>query len=164
MKRFTFKAKDEKGTLLRGEVEAPDANAAAKLVRKKGLVVIEIAPKGQFIIPFSGFQNHIGGADLANFTRQMSTMVNSGLPLTEALIILRQGSKPALSSIVSQILADVEQGQSLSASMSKYPKVFSKAYIALIKAGETGGVLDTVLLRLADDMEKQEEFKGKVKG
>lgn len=164
MKRFTFKAKDEKGSLLKGEVEAPNADAAAKLVRKRGLVVIEIVPKGQFMLPFSGLQNRIGGADLANFTRQMSTMVNSGLPLTEALIILRQGSKPALSAVVSQILADVQQGQSLSSSMEKHPKIFSKAYIALIRAGETGGVLDTVLSRLADDLEKQEEFKGKVKG
>jgi type IV pilus assembly protein PilC len=164
MKRFTFKAKDEKGTLLKGEVEAPNADAAAKLVRKKGLVVIEVQLKGQFALPFSGLQNRVSGPDLANFTRQMSTMVNSGLPITESLIILRQGSKPALSAVVSQILADVEQGQSLSSSMEKHQKIFSKAYIALIRAGETGGVLDTVLSRLADDLEKQEEFKGKVKG
>src|SRR4029078_1533259 len=159
MKRFTFKAKDEKGTLLKGEVEAPDADAAAKLVRKRGLVVIEIRSKGQFAIPFTGLQNRISGPDLANFTRQMATMVNSGLPLTASLVILRQGSKPSLSAIVSQILSDVEQGQSLSAAMEKHPKIFSKAYLALIKAGETGGVLDTVLSRLADDLEKQEEFK-----
>jgi len=164
MKRFTFKAKDEKGALLKGEVEAPSADAAAKLVRKRGLVIIEIKLKGGFAIPFTGFQNRISSSDLANFTRQMSTMVNSGLPITESLIILRQGSKPALSAVVSTILSDVEQGQSLSASMEKHPKIFSRAYIALIQAGETGGVLDTVLTRLADDLEKQEEFRGKVKG
>src|SRR6185369_10038398 len=100
MKRFTFKAKDEKGALLKGEVEAPSADAAAKLVRKRGLVIIEIKLKGGFAIPFTGFQNRISSSDLANFTRQMSTMVNSGLPITESLIILRQGSKPALSAVV----------------------------------------------------------------
>lgn len=164
MQRFNFKAKNQQGTLVTGEVEAPSADAASKLVRKRGLIVISISTKGQFAIPFSGFKNRVKGSDLANFTRQMSTMVNSGLPITESLVILRQGTKVALAQVVSQILADVEQGESLSSSMSKHPKVFSKAYLALIKAGETGGVLDTVLARLADDLEKQEEFRGKVKG
>jgi len=164
MKHFNFKAKDEKGILVKGEVEAPTPEEAARLVRKRGLIVISITAKGQFAIPFAGLKTKITGADLANFTRQLATMVNSGLPITDSLIILKQGVKPSLSQIVAQILSDVEQGESLSSAMSKHPHVFTKAYLSLIKAGETGGVLDTVLTRLADDLEKQEEFKGKVKG
>lgn len=164
MKFFTYKARDEKGALVKGEVEAVDAPSAAKLIQKRGLIVISISPRGGLFASLTTIQNHVGSSDLATFTRQMATMVNSGLPLTEALSILRQGAKPSLQYILSQILADVEQGQSLSTSMSKHPKIFSKAYLALIKAGETGGVLDVVLTRLADDLEKQEEFKGKVKG
>lgn len=163
MKRYNFKAKDTNGKLIKGEVEAQDENAAAKLIRKRGLIVIAITPTGG-LLQGKLFGDRITGGDLATFTRQMATMINSGLPITETLIILRQGAKASLSHIVSQLHADIEQGESLSSSMSKHPTVFSKAYIALIKAGETGGVLDTVLVRLADDMEKQEEFKGKVKG
>jgi type IV pilus assembly protein PilC len=164
MKLFNYKAKDERGILVKGEVEAASAEAAAKLVRKRGLVIIDISPKGTLFGPLQGISERVSSSDIANFTRQMATMVNSGLPITESLIIMRQGAKPAFQHVLSQILADVEQGQSLSASMTKHPKIFSKAYLALIRAGETGGVLDTVLNRLADDLEKQEEFRGKVKG
>lgn len=164
MKHFTFKAKDPRGTLIKGEVEATTPNEAAKLIRKKGYVIISITLKNGIFSSIELFQERVTSGDLATFTRQMATMVNSGLPITEALLILRQGSKPALQRIIAQIMSDVEQGQSLSWSMKKYPNVFSKAYLALITAGETGGVLDVVLSRLADDLEKQEEFRGKVKG
>jgi type IV pilus assembly protein PilC len=91
-------------------------------------------------------------------------MINAGLPLTEALLILRTQAKPALQRIVAQILSDVESGLSLSSSMAKHPDIFSASYIALVKSGEVGGVLDDVLVRLADNMEKEQEFRGKVKG
>jgi type IV pilus assembly protein PilC len=164
MKSYIYKARDERGALVKGEVEAISPAAAAKLIQKRRLIVISITPKGGLFSSFTSVQERVTSGDLATFTRQMATMVNSGLPLTEALSILRQGTKISLQHVISQILADVEQGESLSASMSKHPKVFAKAYIALIRAGETGGVLDVVLTRLADDLEKQEEFRGKVKG
>jgi len=85
-------------------------------------------------------------------------------PLTESLLILRAQLSGASQKVVAQILADVEEGVPLSKAMSKHPKVFTKTYIALIKSGELGGVLDKVLARLADNLEKQQEFKGKVKG
>jgi type IV pilus assembly protein PilC len=91
-------------------------------------------------------------------------MVNAGLPLTESLLILRTQAKGPFQKIIAKILADVEEGEPLSTAMSKHPSVFSKSYYSLIKAGEVGGVLDEVLARLADNLEKEQEFKGRVKG
>lgn len=165
MKRFTFKAKDKVGRLVTGEVEATSETHAAKLVRSKGLLVLSIKPS--FENPFSfirKLKDRITPSDVATFTRQFATMVAAGLPITESLLILRSQSKGSMGKVVSQILADVEGGESMSKAFIKHSKVFTPTYIALIKSGEIGGVLDTVLVRLADDLEKQQEFKGKVKG
>lgn len=165
MNRFNYKAKDKGGRLVAGEVEAASVSEAAKLVRNKGLFVISIAAK--IDSPFAvirKMRDRITASDVATFTRQLSTMINAGLPITEALLILRSQSKGQMQKIVAQILADVEAGESLSSSMQKHPKVFTRTYMALVKSGEVGGVMDTVLLRLADTLEKQQEFKGKVKG
>lgn len=165
MKRFNYKAKDKNGRLVTGEVEANDISSAAKLIHGKGLYVISISPK--IDSPFSiirRFRDRITSKDVTVFTRQLSTMINAGLPITEALLILRSQSKGAMQKIVAQILADVEAGESLSGSVAKHPKIFSPTYIALIKSGEVGGVMDAVLSRLAENMEKQQEFNSRVKG
>ena len=156
MKRFNYKAKDKAGRVVKGEVEAIDLASAAKLVRSKGLFVISLTPKieSPFIL-IKKLQEKINSGDIANFTRQLSTMINAGLPITEALLILRSQSKKSMQAIVAQLLADVEAGESFSAALSKHPKVFGQTYIALVKSGEVGGVLDAVLLRLADNLEKQ---------
>jgi type IV pilus assembly protein PilC len=165
MKRYTYKAKDSKGQLVKGEVEASNEQSAAKLLQQKGLVVIEIkVARGGIGGIISSLKNRIADNDVANFTRQLSTMINAGLPIIDALAILRQQSQGAMKKVVSQILADVEGGESFSSALSRHPKVFSPTYIALIKSGEVGGVVDEVLARLADNLEKQQEFKGKVKG
>lgn len=165
MKRFNYKAKDKTGRVVKGEVEAIDLASAAKLVRSKGLFVISLTPKieSPFIL-IKKLQEKINSGDIANFTRQLSTMINAGLPITEALLILRSQSKKSMQAIVAQLLADVEAGESFSAALSKHPKVFGQTYIALVKSGEVGGVLDAVLLRLADNLEKQHEFGSRVKG
>ncbi len=165
MKRFNYKAKDKNGRLASGEVEAASTEQAARLVREKGLVVISITAKIDSPLNLiKRLKDRITPSDVATFTRQLSTMINAGLPITEALLILRSQSKNSMSAVVSQILADIEAGDSLSVSLARHPKVFSQTYMALIKSGEVGGVMDQVLLRLADNMEKQQEFKGKVKG
>jgi len=165
MKTYIYKARDAKGQLVTGEVEASSPSYAAKLVSQKKLFVINIKEKsGDLISVITNFRSRITDNDVSTFTRQVSTMINAGLPITEALSILRTQSKPTMQAVLGQILADVEGGQSLSASLGKHPQVFNATYIALIKAGETGGVLDKVLARLADDLEKNQEFKGKVKG
>lgn len=165
MKRFNYKAKDKLGKLVTGEVEAGSINEAAKLVRSRGFYVISISIK--IDSPFTllkNFRERITPRDVTTFTRQLSTMINAGLPITEALLILRSQSKGPMQKVVAQILADVEAGESLSKSMSRHSKIFSPSYIALVKSGEVGGVLDAVLIRLADNLEKQQEFSGKVKG
>src|SRR3989344_5958324 len=165
MKRYKYKAKNDKGELVEGEVEASTETQAAKLIRRESLVVISISPKSNFSLNIlKKFSDRITLGDVTTFTRQFATMINSGLPLTEALLILRSQAKGSMQKIVAQILSDVEEGEALSVTMGKHPQAFSKTYIALIKSGEVGGVMDEVLVRLADNMERQEEFRGKVKG
>lgn len=163
MKRFIYTARNKKGEIVTGEVEAQDAAAAAKLVKGKDLVVVSIKPKRADIMAMiTSFRQRVTPGQVASFTRQFATMINAGLPVTESLAILRLQSQENMEPIIGKILADVEGGESLSVAFSKYSKVFSNTYIALIKAGETGGVLDKVLARIADNLEKSEEFKGKV--
>jgi type IV pilus assembly protein PilC len=165
MKRFIYKAKTKDGKTVSGEVEASSAHQAARLLREKGFVVITLKPVRENIFNLiKKYKERITPNDITSFTRQLATMVNAGLPITEALSILRSQSKGSMLKVVSQIMADVEGGDSLSSALGRHPKIFSSTYLALVKSGEVGGVIDEVLVRLADDMEKQQEFKGKVKG
>ncbi len=165
MKRFNFKAKDKTGQEVKGEVEASTPGAAAKIIRGRGLIAISISEARENPLDFvKRFRERITTGDVATFTRQLATMVNAGLPITEGLLILRTQSKGNMQKVVAQLLADIEGGESFSTSLSKHPKIFSPTYIALAKSGEVGGVLDQVLTRLADNMEKQQEFRGKVTG
>lgn len=164
MKKFIYTAKDLSGQTIKGEVEAPNEYLAAKLVRERGLIVISIRSGENIFTSFNKLRFRITSSDVTSFTRQFATMINAGIPITEALSILRLQSNPSLQRIVAQLLADVEGGKSLSIAMSAHPKVFSPTYIALVKSGESGGVLDTVLVRLSDNLEREQEFKGKIKG
>ncbi len=164
MKRFKYKVRTSSGAVVKGEVEASNDKMAAKLLKSRGYIIISIYPKSELFSFGKGVKNKVTGKDIVNFTRQLSTMMNAGLPITEALIILRNQTTGRMQVILSEILADVEGGHSLSSSMSKYPSVFSKTYVALIKSGEVGGVMDKVLSKLSETLEKQEDFKGKVKG
>lgn len=165
MKRYYYKAKDQLGKVVTGEVEAQSESEAAKLVRKKNLVVFYIRAVSDSPFAFlKKFREKVPISEIATFTRQLSTMMNAGLPITDALMILRSQTSGAMQKVVAQIMADVEGGASLSIAFSKHTKVFSSTYIALLKSGEAGGVMDQVLLRLADNLEKEQEFSGKVKG
>ncbi len=164
MRKFIYKARDTSGKNLSGEVEANDESTAAKLVRDKGFLVIDIKPVRANLAALTSFaRDRVSLADLTALTRQLATMINAGLPITDSLSILRLQANPALQPILTQVLADVEGGESLSKAMGRHPKVFTATYLALIKSGETGGVLDKVLTRLADNLEKQREFNAKVK-
>jgi type IV pilus assembly protein PilC len=163
MKQFKYKAKDPTGNVIEGVVEAIDDQAAANLLRRKQLIIISIKPSRQLPSVLKGVKDRVSANDITNFTRQLSTMINAGLPLTEALLILRSQSSGGMQNIVGEILANVEEGEALSKAVDKHD-VFSKTYVALVKSGELGGVLDQVLERLANNLERQQEFKGKVKG
>ena len=165
MKKYIYKAKNAAGKLVTGEVEASSPSYAAKLVRERNLIVLSIhEARGNVIDAVLTVRSKISSTDISTFTRQLSTMINAGLPITESLSILRSQTKPALQPIIGQILADIEGGEPLSTAFARHPLIFSATYVALIKSGETGGVLDKILARLADDLEKQEEFQGKIKG
>lgn len=164
MKRFNYKAKNKQGQDISGEVEASTEQLAASLLRKRGLLVISIKSSSGILGEIGLFKKKVGAGDVTVFTRQLATMINAGLPVVEALSILRVQASNKFQHIVSQVQADVEGGESFSESLKRHPSAFPPSYIALIKAGETGGVLDKVLIRLADTLEKQQEFKGKVKG
>ncbi len=164
MRKFIYKAHDKSGKEVRGEVEANDDTKAAKLVRGRGLFVISISPVRVGILnSILKFRQRVTLSDVSALTRQLATMVNAGLPITDSLSILRLQSNPSLQPILTQILADVEGGESLSKALAAHPKIFNRTYVSLVRAGETGGVLDKVLSRLADNLEKQREFRSKVR-
>lgn len=165
MKRFRYKAKDKQGKTITGEVEAASEAHAVKLIHNKEFFVVSItSARVSQLDLVSRFRNRITRGDITNFTRQMATMINAGLPITESLLILRTQSKTAFQKVIAKVMADIEGGEPLSTSLARYPTLFSPTYIALIRSGEIGGVLDKVLARLADNLEKEQEFKAKIKG
>lgn len=165
MKKFRYKVRDKTGKLITGVVEAQNEQSAAKLLRDRGYIVLSLTQAiTAFSASFSQYKNRVSKSDVVGFTRQLATMVNAGLPITESLSILQLQANGSMQPVVTQILADVEGGQSFSSALKAHTKVFNGSYIALVKAGETGGVLDKVLARLADNLERQQEFNGKVKG
>ncbi len=164
MQLFSYRAKNLAGASVKGEVEARDQAAAASLLRRQKLIIVSIAPvRKSPLVSILAVLRRVRLEDTVLFTRQLSTMAAAGLPITDALRILELQARPAMSAVVSQVLTDVEGGGSLSQSLEKKPKVFTKTYVALVRAGESAGVLDTILNRLADNMEKQREFIGKVR-
>jgi len=165
---FAYKVKDRAGHLVEGKLEADSAQLVVGKLRSMGYVPIEIQAQGaaslsrDVAVPF--LANRVKLKDVAVFSRQFATMIDSGLTLLRALAILaEQSENRALAEIVGDVHTDVERGASLSTALAKHPKVFSRLYVSMVKAGEVGGVLDAVLLRLADTIEKQVELRRKIK-
>lgn len=161
--KVRYTARDNTGRSVKGTVESSTLKAAAGMVREQGLVPLsltEVKTSSGFMTSMKG----VGAADLMSFTRQLSTMITAGLPLTDALNLLKVQSAPALSAVIASVVTDVQAGVALSTAMDKHPKVFSKVYVALVKAGEAAGVMEKILNRLAETSEKSREFKGKVVG
>src|SRR5207245_10560604 len=137
-------------------------------LRSRGYVPIEIQQSGgvrfQRELKIPGFSDRVKLKDVSVFSRQFATMINSGLSLLRSLNILaEQTESKTLAEIVNQVRMDVERGSSLSQALSKHPKAFSRLYVSMVRAGEVGGALDSVLMRLADTIEKQVELRRKVK-
>ena len=162
MQQFNYYVKDKTGATRKGIVEAIDARAASTILHERGYVVIRVeAKKKDLTFGFGG----VGIGPIANFTRQLATMISSGLPLTESLVVLqKQTENKKLQEVIQQLGDDIQGGSTFAASLSKHPKEFSIAYINVVKAGESSGTLDKVLGKLADTLEKQREFQAKVKG
>lgn len=165
MKRFIYKVIDEGGKVIKGDVEANNVSQAASILRGKKLTIVGLKePNQNSLTDLLAAFGKPGSDDVTNFTRQLSTMIASGLPLVEALKILRDQSKPKMAKIIDTVLTDVEGGASLGSSLKKAGSVFSDVYVALVKAGESAGVLDQIMKKMADTLDKQREFRSKTKG
>ncbi len=165
MKTFQYKVRDRQGNASSGVLEALDEKQAATILRSKGLLVTALyeedslnldALLGQFSKPKQD--------EITNFTRQMSTMISSGLPLVEALKILRNQSSSSLKPVLDKVLTEVEGGSTLADAIQTSGGGFSSVYVAMVRAGESAGVLDQVMSKLADALDKQREFASKTKG
>lgn len=168
MAYFSYKARDPKGKIATGFVEAPNKEAATRLLHDKQLFVVGLTETRNKEGGGGGSSakfRRVGFGEIVNFTRQLSTMVVAGLSLPEALSILRaQTQNPAFGSVLMEIEHQIVGGGNLGDALAKYPQHFTPIYIALIRAGESSGQLDQVLSRLADSMEAERDFRSKVSG
>ena len=158
-KRFTFEGKNiETERLVRGEVVAKDEEEARKKLQRRGIRPLRISKVK------TARKRRITQEDITVFTRQLATMMKAGLPLMQAFEIVARGhSNPSMTEMLMQVRSDVEQGSALGKSFSKYPKYFDRFYCNLVSAGESGGVLESLLDKLAVYKEKTQAIKKKVK-
>jgi type IV pilus assembly protein PilC len=163
---YTWKGINSYGDKRKGEIEAPDQAAALAHVKRLRIKdpVIKEKPKDLFE-NISFFQPKVTGKDIVIFTRQLSTMIDAGLPLVQGLEILaKQQENSTFKKVLTTVRTDVETGTTFADAMRKHPKVFDNLFSNMIEAGETGGILDTILSRLAIFMEKSMALKKKIKG
>ncbi len=164
MSTYVFKAMDLTGAKATGEVEAESKQVVSDQLKQRGLIVLDIADKHaskELAIPFF---NRIKPADLTIMTRQLATMVNSGMTILRALYVLEaQTENDKLVEAISLVRKDVEAGLPLSDALERHPKVFNQLFVAMTRAGETGGVLDSALMRVADQLEAADSLRRQVK-
>lgn len=165
---YAYKVRDRSGKVLSGTLDADNTALVANRLRQMGYVPIAIDKKSgagvkrDLAIP--GLSNRVKLKDIAIFSRQFATMINSGLTLLRALSILTvQTESKFFASVIDSLRADIQSGSSLSQAMTRHPKQFNRLYIAMIRAGETGGNLDITLNELATTIEKQVELRGKIR-
>jgi len=164
---YQYRVRDREGRLLQGEIEADSTTLVANKLRSMGYLPVSIDRQSQSTLQkelkIPGLSDRISLKEIAVFSRQFATMINSGLSLIRSLHILaEQTESKVLAKIVEEVRLDVEKGASLSQALARHPKAFNRLYVAMVKAGETGGVLDRTLLQLADIIEKQVELKRKI--
>ncbi|MFA6092265.1 MAG: type II secretion system F family protein [Elusimicrobiota bacterium] len=164
---FVYKAKAADGAVLSGKIEASNQKGASEKLRLQKLNVLELKESGGLVETIKkklGLGGSVGSKDLVIFSRQLSTLVSAGVPIVQGLTILEeQMENPVFRSVVGEVRTDIEAGLSISDGLKKHPRVFPEIYTAMIKAGELGGILDTILERLSGFLESAEALKGKVK-
>lgn len=168
MPRFMYQAKDSTGKVQMGQMEALDENEIRNKLRAQGLNVLRVlqtggaAKAGGFSF---GFERHVPSKDLQVFTRQFATLINSGIPVVDALKMLSEGKRdPQLKDAAVKVRQSIEAGKRLGDAMAALPLVFDRFYVNMVRAGEEAGILDGILNRLAIYMEKSEKIKKQVKG
>jgi len=165
MKTFNYKVRDQKGIVSSGVMEANDEKQVATILRSKGMIITSLGEADQLSVDaiFGKFSKPKQD-EITNFTRQLSTMVGAGLPLVSALRILKMQSGQSLKVVIEKVLTEVEGGSTLAEALETSGGGFSSVYLAMVRAGESAGVLDQVLKKLADALDKQREFRSKTKG
>ncbi len=165
MSVFTWKGRTAAGEVRSGEMEAQDRDDALAQLRRKRIIVTQVRPKAKGVsFSFGKGKRGVRGRDLAIFTRQFSTMIDSGLPLVQCLDILsKQTDDGNFRTIIQDVMHDVEAGTTLAEAMAKHPHAFDSLYVNMVDAGEAGGILDKILQRLATYIEKAEALKRKIK-
>ena len=165
MPSFTYTARALNGDLKTATIEAPNRDEVVAQLRKQRLNVVKIDEAKQAASTTKKKGGKISMRDIVIFTRQFSTMINAGLPLVQALDILaKQSENKALKDVTLAVVFDVESGHTVADALRKHPKAFSDLYVNMVAAGEAGGILDTILMRLATFMEKNDALVRKVKG
>ena len=180
MPTFTYEAMDSQGNTVKDTIEAESEKEANDKIRELNYYPTKVqmeggggsgmAPVGATPQPVArrrggiSFGFRVNMKDLTNFTRQFATLLDAGLPVVRSLDILQSQLKIGLlKDTVGEVKEDVEGGSALSEALQKHPRVFDKLYVNMIKAGEAGGVLDSILSRLADYMEKAQRLKQKIR-
>jgi type IV pilus assembly protein PilC len=165
---FDYKIVDSAGKYAKGKIEASNQAAAAQLLRQQGLVPVAIEAGSDSLLrkdlSIPGLGARVKLKDLAVFGRQFATMTASGMSLLRSLAVLEdQADKPPLKRAIADVRTDIEAGMSLSAALTKHPKIFPALMVAMVRAGETGGFLDGALERIANTFEKEAALRGKIK-
>src|SRR3989475_6657530 len=156
MSTYVFKAMDLAGVKARGELEADSKQAVSDQLKQRGLIVLEINDKHASREIELGFLKTVKANELAVFSRQLSTMINSGMSILRALYVLEEQTEGKfLKETLVSVRKDVEAGLSLSDAFARHPKVFSPLFVAMCQAGEAGGVLEDALMRGADQVEEE---------
>jgi type IV pilus assembly protein PilC len=164
MPTFMYSARSATGEMQSGEIELKDRDEVVGFLRRQRMIPLKIEQK-QTSLQLPSLGSGVSMRDIVTFTRQFATMINSGLPLVQSLDILaRQSENKVLRKTIEQVLYDVESGQTLADSLRTHPKVFPELYVNMVAAGEAGGILDTILLRLAVFLEKADALRRKIKG
>ena len=164
MATFVWRGRTLAGEAQTGEIEVARQEEALELLRKKKILVTSLRAKGGFTLPkFGGVS--VSTKDLAIFTRQFATMISAGLPLVQCLDILaKQSSKPSFGRVIGEVTREVEAGSTLADALGRHKTVFDDLFRNMVAAGEAGGVLDEILMRLATYIEKADALKRKVQG
>jgi type IV pilus assembly protein PilC len=161
---FTFKAMDLAGAPLRGQVDAESKQAVSDQLRGRGLVILEIAEKHRSREINVDLFERITLSDLSIFSRQLATMVSSGMTILRALFVLEEQTEiKKLKAVIVTVRKDVEAGLAFSVALGRHPKVFGPLFVAMVRAGEIGGVLEDSLLRIADQLEKEDALRRQVR-
>lgn len=166
MPAYTYIIKTQEGKTLTGTVEAPDTDSAREILREKQYVVVSLVEKRKSGL--GAFMERLRGVSLGEkslFSRQLSAMVSAGVPLPNSLEILgAQVDNPKMKEALGGMLRDIQGGVSLSKTMVKYPEIFSRDFVAMVEAGEASGKLESILVSLADKLERERVFRSKTRG